>query len=311
MSRLSYESVEYGSQPSVKAFLTSIGLSCFHWHYEYEFLLVLQGQINVRTDNHDLLLSAGDLLLVNSKTLHSIVSDQTGGNIVGLVQLDPQLFHRKSGDDRAYSFIVNSRDPEEEPKCGFDQFRRRLSRILLCTMEDTDENYFRMRAEVMGLVADLFEYSEYDILMKSSVQAAESLDIMKVIEHIRLHLAEEDLTEKLPREFGVSDKTLYLYFSSTLGLSTREFIEEMKIQKARRYLKNTDHDISYIIDSCGFGSEASFYRSFRKAVGQSPASYRKSFSAAQEEDTKIQGYLDYQAPEAEKILRDFVKQSRQ
>lgn len=306
MSRYTFESVEFKSQPSVNAFITSINFSAYHWHYEYELLMVLQGQVTARLESEDYQLKAGDFILFNARTLHSIVSEE-GDNICGLIQLDPQLFHMDPDDTSQLRFYLNSAEPEDEPEGGFDQFRRRAARILLCTLEENDLNFFRTRAEVCGFVADLMEKADYEISVKSGDSADSPENMMEMIEFVRENLTNPDLQNEMQKRFGVSEKTLYRYFKSTLGISPRKFIEEMKVQKARKMLQNSDYDMNFIIDSCGFGSEKSFYRIFKNAVGQTPGSYRRKINGTVDTDDTIQGYLDYEPYEAEAILKKYVR----
>jgi AraC-like DNA-binding protein len=305
MSKYTFETVTYKNQPSVNAFLTSIGFSTFHWHYEYELLMVLRGAVTIRMEMGDYLLKEGDLLLINSKSLHSIAAVERN-NICGLVQVDPQLFSSGTNDARQFRFYLNSKEMEEEPEGGFELFRKRIARILLCSLEENDLNFYRLRGEVYGLIADLMDRAEYDIAMKSDKATNDSEQMMEIIEFIRLNLTNPKLQEAIQKEFGISEKTLYRYFKSSLGISPREFIEEMKLQKARRLLQNTDYDMNYIIDSCGFGSEKSFYRIFRKSTGQTPGNYRKAVNGTENINDNIQGYLDYEPYEAESILKSYL-----
>ena len=42
-----YETVQHDGENRIKLFTTAIDYSGFHWHYDYEFILVLKGQLNI------------------------------------------------------------------------------------------------------------------------------------------------------------------------------------------------------------------------------------------------------------------------
>ena len=73
MPRYLFESVAYKNQPSVNAFVASIRSSAFHWHYPYEVIFVLKGDLTMRVESDKIQMSSGDLLLINSRVMHSIL----------------------------------------------------------------------------------------------------------------------------------------------------------------------------------------------------------------------------------------------
>lgn len=62
-----YESIQYMTHSSAKVTVMSIRSSAYHWHYDYEFIVVLKGRIEVLYrlyDTSEQKLSAGDFLLI-------------------------------------------------------------------------------------------------------------------------------------------------------------------------------------------------------------------------------------------------------
>jgi len=81
-----------------------------------------------------------------------------------------------------------------------------------------------------------------------------------------------DLTEK----FNLSRKTVTNVFKQMTGMTFQEYIENKRIEMAKYYLAETDNTISEIANQCGYGTENAFYKSFKKSVGITPGTYRKS-----------------------------------
>ena len=298
------ESVDYGSQLRGKSFVTSIGFSAWHWHYEYELMLVLKGKVTLRSEKWTGPVTEGNLVLVNSKELHSIVGGNEA-NLCGFVQLSPDLFRSGTEDKRQFRFFLNSMNQDEQPEEGIVSIRNHVSRILMCTLIEQEQTVYRLRGEMYSLVADLVEGADYDILMRRQKEETGSEELLDMIDYLRRHAAEDHLSAMLAHEFGVGEKTLYRYFKAGLGMSVRDFIEEMRVQQARKLLRTTDHDMPFIIDACGFGSEKTFYRSFQKLTGQTPLSYRKS-DGGDTGHAEVRGYLDYERYEALDLLKGFL-----
>lgn len=56
----------------------------------------------------------------------------------------------------------------------------------------------------------------------------------------------------------------------------RNYLNNIRIQKAIILLTSTDHKIIDVAYECGFTSENAFKNSFKKIVGITPVSYRKN-----------------------------------
>ena len=64
-------------------------------------------------------------------------------------------------------------------------------------------------------------------------------------------------------------------FTSAVGMSAASYVTRWRIQLAAAWLRNHELSIDQIATRLGFGSEASFSRTFKRLVGSSPASYRR------------------------------------
>ena len=54
-----------------------------------------------------------------------------------------------------------------------------------------------------------------------------------------------------------------------------EYLQNLRIEKAKDLLRKTDCSISQICDLCAFGSLSHFSRVFREKTGVSPTKYKK------------------------------------
>ncbi|MDF2634239.1 MAG: transcriptional regulator with only domain, AraC family [Pelosinus sp.] len=80
------------------------------------------------------------------------------------------------------------------------------------------------------------------------------------------------------RELGVSQNHLIHLFRQQFDLTPVEYINKLRVEKARQMLLTTDTNILNIALSCGFGSLSTFYEFFKKQVGLTPKEYRKQSS---------------------------------
>ena len=77
-------------------------------------------------------------------------------------------------------------------------------------------------------------------------------------------------------ELGISEKYLYALLKEQTGRTFASYLEDLRIEFARRCLEETDWSNEKIAQGSGFGSTNSFYRVFKKQTGVSPSVYRKN-----------------------------------
>ena len=93
-------------------------------------------------------------------------------------------------------------------------------------------------------------------------------------EFIRLNFYRNVSVKEVADHVGLSDRYLYNLFIKHIGKSPKEYLTELKIEKAKRLLITSNYSVSEIAVSCGFGDVLSFSKYFSKKVGVSPTAYK-------------------------------------
>ena len=71
-------------------------------------------------------------------------------------------------------------------------------------------------------------------------------------------------------------------FKKTTGTSISSYIQELRIAEACRLLETTDANSAQIARDSGFNDIKFFYQTFKKAMGMTPAEYRKKHTGKEE-----------------------------
>ncbi len=77
---------------------------------------------------------------------------------------------------------------------------------------------------------------------------------------------------------GVSPRTLTRRFQAALSISPQHYLEQVRIDTARRLLEETSRPIEKIRADIGFGDPTSFRRAFKRLTSLTPAEYRRRFA---------------------------------
>ena len=85
----------------------------------------------------------------------------------------------------------------------------------------------------------------------------------------------ENAIEKIRGELGYNKYYLCKKFKDTFGVTLVEYVNNMKLDKARFLLVTSDATIEEILEQINFESPSYFNKLFKKRYGNSPGRYRK------------------------------------
>ena len=106
----------------------------------------------------------------------------------------------------------------------------------------------------------------------------------QIVEYIDQHYDDPDLyMTSLADAFGISDKTIARAIKSYLHIGFSEYLEQLRLQKARLLLENPEMSVRTVAQESGFGSENTFYKAFRRIYKVSPSAYRANLEHLKEE----------------------------
>ena len=305
-----YEKIQHPENSMAKVSVVSVRNSAYHWHYDYEILIVLRGRLEIfsaqyGSEFHS--LSTGDIILLNSKTIHSIRTiDQD--NLCLLLQFAPVYFDPTPAG-MSYYFYLNSADQHHQPSCPYSYYIRAAAQAGLWERQNTKEAHLRKHGWLLLLFADLLSSVPHELRSYSSSQEEDIAMAIEISNFIDENILEEKLSILICRKFGLSEKSLYRLLKETVGMTLKEMTDAARIEKACRLLGNPGISLQAVSDYCGYSGEATFYRRFRSAMGVTPGEYRKGFHT-EDDAGDIRDYLSFDDSEAERLLRLFAEEGK-
>ncbi|WP_019961131.1 helix-turn-helix domain-containing protein [Woodsholea maritima] len=103
-------------------------------------------------------------------------------------------------------------------------------------------------------------------------------DIAPILERIRTKLNEDWPVSRMAREAAMSERTFVRRFRETTAQSPLVWLIGERITYARDLLETKPFSVDVVAQRAGFGSSESFRVHFRRRLGVSPSTYRRSFS---------------------------------
>ncbi|MDK2842474.1 MAG: hypothetical protein PWQ17_1980 [Anaerophaga sp.] len=101
------------------------------------------------------------------------------------------------------------------------------------------------------------------------------LFLKKVMSLVERNVENPDFSvDMISETLGMSSTHLYRKLKAITGQSTRDIINNYRMQKAANMLKNKDGNITEIMYAVGYTSLSSFSKSFKAKFGVSPKGYK-------------------------------------
>ncbi len=94
--------------------------------------------------------------------------------------------------------------------------------------------------------------------------------------YIEEHYSEELSLDILARKLNITGTYLSAYFKKKQGVNFVDYLNEVRIGKAKELLTGTDLQIQEVAVRTGYLNANSFIRTFKKITGLSPGEYRKN-----------------------------------
>ena len=86
--------------------------------------------------------------------------------------------------------------------------------------------------------------------------------------------------DEVTREFPASRRNLVRRFIKATGIPPIQYLQNVRIEKAKQLLENSDLSVTEVIGETGYTDPKSFRKVFLKLVGITPLAYREKFRVA-------------------------------
>lgn len=102
--------------------------------------------------------------------------------------------------------------------------------------------------------------------------------VLRAQSHIRSHMRTPLSVEVLAALLNTTPRTLGRRFREAVGCSPMAYIQEQRVEGAKRLLESTDLRYEEIVERVGYEDPSSFRRLFQRVTKVSPSRYRQMFS---------------------------------
>lgn len=150
-------------------------------------------------------------------------------------------------------------------------YEKRIEEIIELN-QNTLASYFKINGIMYDIVGTLL--GENNVEVVNHHEPSPSLQAMRYME---LHYHDDIQISDIAYSVGIHPNYLSAMFKKEIGISPKKYLMNLKINKAKKLLRESDDPINLIASSVGFTDALSFSKFFKKEQGISPTKYRKEY----------------------------------
>ncbi len=165
----------------------------------------------------------------------------------------------------------------EPPTIFRDKTGRNIARVIAkitgMLLDHSTTSIAKIHAQGFHLLAILTQDTP-DIFHSPPAQLAR---LQPVLTYIHENLNAELDRAKLARLAHISPTRFHTVFRQTTGFAPMQYVQNLRLARARELLIRTDQPIWQIAENCGFSTIHYFCRVFGKHTGQTPTGFRQAY----------------------------------
>lgn len=244
----------------------------------FDLLFVHEGRVRLRVlGRHDVALGAGDSILLYPQTRfegqcetaarYSVLQfamDDGPGNVAGGPGVEPfkDLPRRRAGFER-YAHR-GAPEVEADVRRALDLARREQTPLVR-----------QMRLAMLTLILGQLRSQPPAVL--PGVPHGQAFE--PLIRWVQSRLDRPITVADMARQLNLSSSHFRALFRREVGHSAGQFLLSLRLNEARRLLRETQLPTKQIARMVGYSGVIPFAHSFTKHIGRTPAQYRRSFVA--------------------------------
>ena len=253
----------------------------YHCHCYYEIFLTVSGSITHYINGVTESLPEGSLVFIRPDDAHSHIYDSPESRNISYINL---TFTSETAES-LFSYLSdvfpsrNLLSCDMPPKVFLNNIdKNRLVKQIGALNAVNWKDKGALKLHMRALLADIFVKYFY-----STPEDAETnlpLWFSRLLSDMDRH---ENFMQGLDKMIEISGKSrehIARSFKKYLGISSTEYINELRINYASNLILRTNMPMLDICFDCGFQSVSYFYKVFKKKYNMSPSDFRKKYKNA-------------------------------
>ena len=254
-----------------------------HWHNEFEYGVLLSGELDYNIDGQHIHVKQGDAVFINANSMHMATQVGNTNVILFTVSFLPSLF---TGGKDGTLFRKYFQPILQSSIRGFsiphtiqngNPILQLLHEIYSLNRTQT-ENYELLCISLISRLWNLtlcyikehkHEFIAFRTDCKNEKKAKD------ILSYIHEHYAENLQIEQIAKHIGISRSECFRCFQRYTNVSPIAYLTEYRLAHAIHLLTETDKSMTQIATECGFSNSSYFGKILKKKYAVSPSHFKE------------------------------------
>lgn len=257
-----------------------------HIHDFIEINYIYSGKCQQTIDNKTLLLNKGQMILIDTKTPHSI--GYTGENdiminfLISRDYLNSSFFSKLTDHNLITTFFINALN-DKSANLNYMIFNTSNNQRLQFFIHEFIWEYYHPSQNSKEIQNSLFVLIILDMINSldtsinyESISESNSI-IISALKYMENNFKSCSL-ESTAQHVGTNPNYLTTILKKYFAKSYKDLIIDLRLEYAKKMLLNSNYTIDHIARECGYQNLNFFYKKFKKRFSCTPKQYRQNNS---------------------------------
>ena len=253
-----------------------------HWHEEIEVIIVIDGSCNYRIDLDSFIINKGDILIIDSQSLHSLTAIPKKNMTWASFVFNMNMLKSSNTDGALLKYIaplLNHKHQlpiilKDNIEC-YPKIFDVIENIIYCYYE----NDIAYELELKSLLFKFFSLLYKNDLIekhqnKNNLTINTTNKIKLVLNYINDHYSEDISINTLADLCEYSEYHFMRFFKKHIGLTCIQYINNLRLEKSSILLTSTNNAIMDISLEVGFDNLSYFNKLFKRKYNLTPKEFR-------------------------------------
>ena len=252
----------------------------FHAHPEIELVFIIKGFGKRTIGNKSESFEAGDMVLVGSNLSHIWLSDAAFYKENSLLQsraivtyFNPKPFLKVFDSVKEFQGI---REIIQQSSKGIRILGKTRDLIADKLIELSGKTGYEKVVGLLGIM-NLIAVSSDKYIIDDQTNNQDNLHpdkLIDVINFMKENLHKQITLARVAGIAGMTEQSFCRFFKKRTRKNYSQYLNDLRISRAKELLIQTDHPVSDIARLCGYNSNSHFCRIFKEHAGESPFKYK-------------------------------------
>lgn len=265
----------------------------FHRHQYFQIYYILKGKLKHRINGQAFELVKGDMFVIPPYVPHSVQAYDDACCEAIEIEFLPEFINQNfafDADARSFmDFMYIEPFMAVRPRLSLSgkaeiDMESLLNEFMQEFREKRSGFELMIKSMMLRLLAMLGREAEWQAPKKEELADKHRESVQRVVQYIEAHYAEKIYLEDAARVSLMSHSYFCSVFKRVTNKSFTRYLNELRVSKAKEYLKKTDNKMIDISSKTGFDNVTHFNRMFKQLTSMTPNEYKRVNRYGKEEE---------------------------